>query len=74
MDAYVAKNDLFKAESAYWNEIVESHIRIFRWKEMELRNVMDMRAGLGGCEPFDTYPRTYDLLHASGLFSREQKR
>ncbi|CAL9085562.1 unnamed protein product [Musa acuminata var. zebrina] len=115
MDAYVAKNDLFKAESAYWNEIVESHIRIFRWKEMELRNVMDMRAGLGGfaaalinqqidcwvmnvvpisgpntlpviydrgligvthdwCEPFDTYPRTYDLLHASGLFSQEQKR
>lgn len=48
MDAYVAKKDLFKAESAYWNEIVESHIRIFRWKEMELRNVMDMRAGLGG--------------------------
>ncbi|KAJ8762954.1 hypothetical protein K2173_023083 [Erythroxylum novogranatense] len=26
------------------------------------------------CEPFDTYPRTYDLLHASGLFSAEQKR
>lgn len=26
------------------------------------------------CEPFDTYPRTYDLLHAAGLFSRERKR
>ncbi|GAU34616.1 hypothetical protein TSUD_15310 [Trifolium subterraneum] len=26
------------------------------------------------CEPFDTYPRTYDLLHAEGLFSREKKR
>ncbi|XP_057979926.1 probable methyltransferase PMT11 isoform X2 [Malania oleifera] len=26
------------------------------------------------CEPFDTYPRTYDLLHASGLFSIEQRR
>ncbi|CAN6471645.1 unnamed protein product [Victoria cruziana] len=26
------------------------------------------------CEPFDTYPRTYDLLHAARLFSREQKR
>lgn len=26
------------------------------------------------CEPFDTYPRTYDLLHAAGLFSVEQKR
>jgi hypothetical protein len=26
------------------------------------------------CEPFDTYPRTYDLLHAFGLFSKEQIR
>ncbi|KAJ6983057.1 methyltransferase PMT11 isoform X2 [Populus alba x Populus x berolinensis] len=26
------------------------------------------------CEPFDTYPRTYDLLHAAGLFSVERKR
>ncbi|PIN16481.1 Phosphoethanolamine N-methyltransferase [Handroanthus impetiginosus] len=26
------------------------------------------------CEPFDTYPRTYDLLNAAGLFSVEQKR
>jgi len=26
------------------------------------------------CEAFDTYPRTYDLLHASGLFSTERKR
>ncbi|XP_002524217.2 probable methyltransferase PMT11 [Ricinus communis] len=26
------------------------------------------------CEPFDTYPRTYDLLHANGLFSIEKKR
>ncbi|KAJ4823828.1 hypothetical protein Tsubulata_035534 [Turnera subulata] len=26
------------------------------------------------CEPFDTYPRTYDLLHAAGLFSAEKKR
>jgi hypothetical protein len=29
---------------------------------------------MGRCEPFDTYPRTYDLLHASGLFSKEQNR
>lgn len=28
----------------------------------------------GRCEPFDTYPRTYDLVHASGLFSIEKKR
>ncbi|XP_062101043.1 probable methyltransferase PMT10 [Humulus lupulus] len=26
------------------------------------------------CEPFDTYPRTYDLIHAAGLFSIEKKR
>ncbi|KAG0572375.1 hypothetical protein KC19_VG090000 [Ceratodon purpureus] len=26
------------------------------------------------CEPFDTYPRTYDLLHAVGLFTHEQPR
>ncbi|KAK4480254.1 hypothetical protein RD792_013320 [Penstemon davidsonii] len=26
------------------------------------------------CEPFDTYPRTYDLIHAAGLFTVEQKR
>ncbi|WCJ19670.1 S-adenosyl-L-methionine-dependent methyltransferases superfamily protein [Euphorbia peplus] len=26
------------------------------------------------CEPFDTYPRTYDFLHAAGLFSVEKKR
>lgn len=29
---------------------------------------------VGRCEPFDTYPRTYDLLHAAGLFSVEKKR
>lgn len=26
------------------------------------------------CESFDTYPRTYDFLHAAGLFSIERKR
>jgi len=29
---------------------------------------------LSRCEPFDTYPRTYDLLHAAGLLSIEKKR
>ncbi|KAH7672792.1 Phosphoethanolamine N-methyltransferase protein [Dioscorea alata] len=115
MDAYMAKKELFLAESGYWNEIVRGYIRVFHWQKLRLRNVMDMRAGFGGfaaalidlkvdcwvmnvvptsgpntlpaiydrgligvthdwCEPFDTYPRTYDLLHAAGLFSREQKR
>ncbi|XP_040999048.1 probable methyltransferase PMT10 isoform X2 [Juglans microcarpa x Juglans regia] len=26
------------------------------------------------CQPFDSYPRTYDLLHANGLFSVEKRR
>lgn len=115
MDAYTSRKEVFRAESNYWNEVIDSYIRAFRWKGFKLRNVMDMRAGLGGfaaalndlqidcwvmnvvpvngfntlpviydrglvgvmhdwCEPFDTYPRTYDLLHAAGLFSIEKKR
>nr|DAD26523.1 TPA_asm: hypothetical protein HUJ06_027991 [Nelumbo nucifera] len=115
MDAYISRKELFKAEWKYWNEIIGSYVRAFRWKKLKLRNVLDMRAGFGGfaaalidqqidcwvlnvvpvsgpntlpvifdrgligvmhdwCEPFDTYPRTYDLLHASGLFSTEQKK
>ncbi|PWA70900.1 S-adenosyl-L-methionine-dependent methyltransferase [Artemisia annua] len=114
IDAFVSRNDLFKAESKYWKEIIDSYLRSY-WKKFKLRNVMDMRAGFGGfatalidnqldcwvmnvvpvsgpntlpviydrgllgvmhdwCESFDTYPRTYDLLHAAGLFSIEQKR
>ncbi|KAJ3676685.1 hypothetical protein LUZ60_004097 [Juncus effusus] len=115
MDSVIAKNELFRAETKYWDEIVDGYVRIFHWKELQIRNVMDMRAGFGGfaaalinkemnswvmnvvpisepntlpviydrgligvshdwCEPFDTYPRTYDLLHAFGLFSKEKKR
>lgn len=115
MDASISRKEIFRAESKYWHEIVDSYVRAYRWKEMQLRNVMDMKAGFGGfaaalvdlqvncwvmnvvpvsgfntlpviydrglvgvmhdwCEPFDTYPRTYDLLHANGLFSNEQKR
>ncbi|XP_059456120.1 probable methyltransferase PMT11 isoform X2 [Corylus avellana] len=74
IDAYTSRKELFKAESKYWNEIIESYVRSLHWKKIRLRNVMDMRAGFGGCEPFDTYPRTYDFLHAAGLFSIEKKR
>ncbi|KAG4157669.1 hypothetical protein ERO13_D02G077500v2 [Gossypium hirsutum] len=115
MNAYISRKEIFRAESKYWNEIIDSYVRAFHWKDLKLRNVMDMRAGLGGfaaalhdlqidcwvmnvvpvsgfntlsviydrgligvmhdwCEPFDTYPRTYDLLHAAGLFSVEKKR
>ncbi|KAK9683343.1 hypothetical protein RND81_10G133700 [Saponaria officinalis] len=115
IDAYISRKELFKAESKYWNEIIGGYVRAWHWKDIKMRNVMDMRAGYGGfaaalinygidcwvmnvvpvsgpntlpviydrgligamhdwCEPFDTYPRTYDLLHASGLFAVEQKR
>ncbi|XP_058787539.1 probable methyltransferase PMT11 [Vicia villosa] len=115
LDAFISRKELFKAESKYWNEIIESYVRALRWKKMRLRNVMDMRAGFGGfaaamieqkldswvmnvvpvsgpntlpviydrgligvmhdwCEPFDTYPRTYDFLHAANLLSVEKKR
>ncbi|XP_010539686.1 PREDICTED: probable methyltransferase PMT10 [Tarenaya hassleriana] len=115
MDAYISRKEIMKAESRFWNEVVESYVRAFRWKEFKLRNVLDMKAGFGGfaaalldlgldswvlnvvpvsgfntlpviydrgligvmhdwCEPFDTYPRTYDLLHAAFLFSVEKKR
>lgn len=48
LDAFISRKELFKAESKYWNEIIESYVRALRWKKMRLRNVMDMRAGFGG--------------------------
>ncbi|KAL5128196.1 putative methyltransferase PMT10 [Glycine soja] len=115
LDAIISRDELLRADTKYWFEIIESYVRAFRWQDYNLRNVMDMRAGFGGvaaalhdlqidcwvmnvvpvsgfntlpviydrgligvmhdwCEPFDTYPRTYDLLHAAGLFSVEKKR
>lgn len=115
MDADMSRKELYKANSRYWNEIVRGYVVAFHIDKMNLRNVMDMKAGYGGfaaalldfnlncwvmnvvpvsglntlpviydrgligvmhdwCEPFDTYPRTYDLINAAGLFSVEQKR
>ncbi|MED6192573.1 hypothetical protein PIB30_011366 [Stylosanthes scabra] len=115
LDAFTSRPELFKAESKYWNEIVQQYVDTLGWKEMRMRNVMDMRAGFGGfaaalisqnfdnwvmnvvpvsgtntlpviydrglfgvmhdwCEAFDTYPRTYDFLHAANLLSAERKR
>ncbi|PSS31669.1 Methyltransferase [Actinidia chinensis var. chinensis] len=115
MDAYMSRNEIFKAESKYLNDMVNGYVSAFHWKDLNLRNVMDMKAGYGGfaaalhdygvdcwvmnvvpvsgpntlpviydrgligvmhdwCEPFDTYPRTYDLLNAERLFSVEQRR
>jgi hypothetical protein len=48
MDAYKSRKEIFKAESKFWNEIIDGYIHAFRWKGFKLRNVMDMRAGYGG--------------------------
>ncbi|KAK4429603.1 putative methyltransferase PMT10 [Sesamum alatum] len=115
MDADKSRRDLYRADYKYWNENVNGYIVVFHVNDVNIRNVMDMRAGYGGfatalldfnvncwvmnvvpvsgsntlpviydrgligvmhdwCEPFDTYPRTYDLLHAAGLFVVEQRR
>ncbi|KAF8399585.1 hypothetical protein HHK36_015453 [Tetracentron sinense] len=36
---------------------------------LKIRDV-DQLVLMSGCEPFPTYPRTYDMLHANGLLSR----
>ncbi|KAJ8765935.1 hypothetical protein K2173_020451 [Erythroxylum novogranatense] len=115
IDAHIAREELFKAESKYWHETIDGYVRAWHWRELKLRNILDMKAGFGGfaaalidlgldcwvmnvvpvsgpntlpviydrglvgvrhdwCEPFDTYPRTYDFVHAAGLFSIERKR
>ena len=48
IDSYIARKELFKAESKYWNEIVASYVRALHWKKFKLRNILDMRAGFGG--------------------------
>lgn len=47
-DAYISRKELFRAESGYWHEIIESYVRVIHWKKIRLRNAMDMRAGFGG--------------------------
>lgn len=59
IDAYISRKELFKAESKYWNEIIESYVRFFHWKKIRLRNVMDMRAGFGG---YHSYLMLYSSL------------
>ncbi|KAK6939939.1 LOW QUALITY PROTEIN: putative S-adenosyl-L-methionine-dependent methyltransferase [Dillenia turbinata] len=71
MDSYMAKKDFSRGSQ---NIGMKFYVNAYRWKEFKSRSVMDMRAGLGGCESFDTYPRTYDLVHVAGLFSIEQGR
>lgn len=62
MDAVISRQELFNAELKYWNEIIDSYVRAYRWKEYNLRNVMDMRAGFGG------YDTVFFFLLLSFLF------
>ncbi|GKU91987.1 hypothetical protein SLEP1_g5781 [Rubroshorea leprosula] len=48
IDAYITRNELFKAESKFWNETIANFVRGLGWKKIRLRNVMDMRASFGG--------------------------
>lgn len=48
MDASIAKEEQFKAESRFWDDIIENYIRSYHWGNLKLRNVMDMKAGFGG--------------------------
>jgi len=58
-DAFISRNELFKAESKYWGEIIASYVRVLRWKKMKLRNVMDMKAGFGG---YGRYPISFRVI------------
>nr|GMD85181.1 probable methyltransferase PMT10 [Ipomoea batatas] len=115
MDSMLSRKEIYKADNKYMHDIISGYVGAFHWKDMNLRNVMDMKAGYGGfaaalvnfeidcwvmnvvpvsgsntlpviydrgligvmhdwCEPFDTYPRTYDFLNAIRLFSVEKNR
>lgn len=48
IDASISRKEIFKAESKYWEDIIDGYIRAYHWKDLSFRNVMDMRAGFGG--------------------------
>lgn len=48
MDAEKSRKELYKADSKYTNEIVSGYVGAFHLNQMNLRNVMDMKAGYGG--------------------------
>lgn len=59
MDAYISRKDIYKAESKYWNDIVSGYVGAFHLKGLNVRNVLDMRAGYGGYLlyiPFASFP------------------
>lgn len=65
IDSYIARKELFKAESKFWNEIIGGYVRALKWKKMKLRNVLDMRAGFGGYEIIFFLLGTMTVLYLS---------
>ncbi|XP_065856447.1 probable methyltransferase PMT7 isoform X2 [Euphorbia lathyris] len=98
----------FASDAIFWKNQVSNYWKLMDVTKMDIRNVMDMNAFIGGfavalktlpvwvmnivpatmnntlsaiydrgllgafhdwCEPFSTYPRTYDLLHANHLLT-----
>lgn len=47
-DSDVSRKQLYRADSLYWNAIVDGYVSVFKINEVKIRNVMDMRAGYGG--------------------------
>ncbi|CAI0621139.1 unnamed protein product [Linum tenue] len=73
----------FAADYKHWKNVVsQSYLNGMGINWSSVRNVMDMRAVYGGlfgmyhdwCQSFNTYPRTYDVLHADHLLSVVKKR
>ncbi|XP_052108938.1 probable methyltransferase PMT10 isoform X2 [Arachis duranensis] len=82
-DASLSRKELFHAESKFAAALHDLQIDCWVINVVPVNGFNTLPIlydrGLIGvmhdwCEPFDTYPRTYDLLHASGLFSIEKNR
>ncbi|KAJ1291275.1 hypothetical protein BS78_02G304200 [Paspalum vaginatum] len=70
----------FQKDNKMWKKHVKAYSTVNKYLLTgRYRNIMDMNAGFGGFAAaiespkysvaFSTYPRTYDLIHASGLFT-----
>lgn len=71
----MSRKDIYKAESKYWNDIVSGYVSAFRLKTLNVRNVLDMRAGYGGYNIFVLFYffalQIIDKSIASSFFSKK---
>lgn len=47
-DSDVSRGPLYRADSKFWDAVVDGYTRVFKINEMKIRNVLDMKAGYGG--------------------------